>query len=247
LDDKIYFISDSHFKYHNIGESEREKQALFLGFLDQIAGARRLYLVGDIFDFWFEYRSVIPRYYGNILEGLRNLRRSGTEIFITGGNHDFWVGPYLTNEIGLTPLPPLSTHLLQGRTVTITHGDLLLPGDYGYKALKAVIRSRPAVALARILHPDLLYGFASRFSRASKGITHGRTREARDTLVRIAPDSFFQWGNDTFIMGHIHLPGIERFDNKVFIILGDWEEHFSYACLENGEFELKFYRAGDSS
>jgi UDP-2,3-diacylglucosamine hydrolase len=237
----IYFLSDTHFQYHNFSVEERKKVTSFLHFLDHIRGAGRLYLVGDIFDFWFEYGAVVPRYYHDILTGLHDLSRSGTEILITGGNHDFWIGPYLTESIGMTRLSPLVTHELQGRRITITHGDLLLPGDYAYKALKAVIRSWPAVALARIVHPDILYGFARLFSRASKSIPHGKADRSKDILVRMAPESFFRWGNDAFIMGHIHYPCIERFDGREFVILGDWEEHRSFVRLEDGVLSLESY------
>lgn len=240
--DPIFFLSDTHFKYHSIGEDERKKRDAFLGFIESIHGVTRLYLVGDIFDFWFEYRSVIPKYYKDVLDGISRLRKSGTHIYITGGNHDHWLGPYISDDLGLTILPPLSTHKLQGRTIAVTHGDLLLPRDYAYKTLKAFIRSRPVVAAARIVHPDLLYWLATNFSRASKGMTHGKTESSAQALIKSAPDSFFKWGNDIFVMGHVHYPHLEFFGEKIFIILGDWEQHYSYLRLEDGAPSLEFFR-----
>ena len=247
MSDTTYFLSDTHFKYHMKDPHEKRKRALFREFLQSIAGASHLYLVGDIFDFWFEYRSVIPRYYSNVLEAIGRLAESGTEIFITGGNHDYWFGSFLPDTFGVKVLPPVAIHDIQGRRVMITHGDDLLPGDYGYKALKACIQSRPVVALSKLLHPDLLYAFASSFSRASKGLTHGKTEACADRLAGMAVENFFNDGNDAFIMGHIHLPRIMDFDGKTFIILGDWETHFSYARLEDGRFTLERYQsAGDT-
>jgi UDP-2,3-diacylglucosamine hydrolase len=247
LSETVYFLSDTHFKYHAEDSLEKKKRSLFSRFLQSIEGCSRLYLVGDIFDFWFEYGSVIPRYYGNILDSIGRLAGTGTEVFLTGGNHDHWFGSYLPETYGIELLPPAAVHTIQGRRVMITHGDNLLPGDYGYKALKALIRSRPVVSLARLIHPDLLYAIAGSFSRTSKGLTRGKTEACAETLVRMAEESFFNDGNDAFVMGHVHLPRLIDFEGRIFIILGDWETHFSYARLEEGVFTLGRYQSvGDT-
>jgi len=245
--DSVFFLSDAHFKYDASTPDERMKRERFRSFIAEIEGASRLYLLGDIFDFWFEYASVVPRYYGDILDALSALGKSGTEIHMAGGNHDFWLGSHLSATLGFTILPQRTTHTIQGVTVTMTHGDDLLPGDHGYKLLKAVIRSRPAVAVARAVHPDLLYSFARRFSRASKGFTAKKTERAAKTLLSMASDAFFKGGNDAFVMGHIHYPCIERFGEHTFVILGDWERNFSYLEMREGRFSLKFYRPGEKT
>lgn len=247
LKERIFFVSDTHFTYHTISAGERKKRALFLDFLEHISGARRLYLVGDTFDFWFEYRSVIPRYYGDVLHGLYALRRSGTEIYITGGNHDHWFGSYLPDTLGVTILPPRSTHRLQGKTVVVTHGDTLLSGDYAYKILKTLIRSRPVIELSRLVHPDILYPFARWFSQSSKRLNERKTERYARIMCRRAPDDFFRWNNDIFIMGHIHYPLIERYGDRTFVILGDWLSHFSYLKLEGGEPELEYYKPDEKT
>jgi UDP-2,3-diacylglucosamine hydrolase len=248
LSETIYFLSDTHFKYHSLNADERKKRSYFLDFLLRIGHARSLYLVGDVFDFWFEYKSVVPRYYFDILNGLFQLREGGTEVYIMGGNHDFWLGSHLSETLGFTVLPEIATHSLQGRTVTLTHGDMLLPRDYGYKMLKSIIRSRPVVSIARTLHPDILFSLAKIFSRASKGITHKKTERSARRLVRMAPDAFFRWDNDVFIMGHTHLPLIKRFgEGKVLVILGDWEKHYSYLKLEGGELSLECYNPEENT
>ncbi len=247
MNDSIIFLSDTHFKYHIIDDDERKKREYFLDFLERIRGIRKLYLVGDIFDFWFEYASAIPRYYHDILDGLCMVQKSGTEIFIVGGNHDFWLGSYISHALGFTILPPVSTHELQGKRVTVTHGDMLLKGDYAYKTLKALIRSRPVIAIARLFHPDFLYGFARSFSKASKEITQKKTEESARRLMHMAPRSFFRWKNDVFVMGHIHYPYLQRFDEKVFVILGDWEQHYSYLHLKDGRLSLECYKPGENT
>lgn len=243
MSDITYFLSDTHFKYHMKDPREKKKRGLFRDFLGSIAGSSRLYLVGDTFDFWFEYRSVIPRYYGDVLDAIGRLAESGTEIFITGGNHDHWFGSFLPETLGVKVLPAAAIHDIQGRRVMITHGDTLLPGDYGYKALKALIQSRPVVALSKLIHPDLLYAFAASFSRMSMGLTHGKTEACADRLTGMARENFFNDGNDAFVMGHVHLPRLRDFAGKTFIILGDWETHFSYARLEGGRFTLEYYQS----
>lgn len=243
MKDTVYFVSDTHFKYHSSDDHEREKRSAFLGFLEMCRGASRLYLGGDIFDFWFEYGSVIPGFYHDILCGLSTLRASGTEIFITGGNHDHWFGPWLKERIGVELLGRYTTIELQGRRIVLTHGDLEMPGDYGYKILKTIIRCRPVVFLARLVHPDILFSFARWFSRASKGITHRRTVRYADSVTAAAEERFFSDGNDVFIMGHIHLPRMRRFGEKTFVILGDWESHRSYLRLEDGELSLESYQS----
>ncbi|MBN1164536.1 MAG: UDP-2,3-diacylglucosamine diphosphatase [Candidatus Krumholzibacteriota bacterium] len=238
----IYFLSDTHFSYHSNEEEESKKQEYFLDFLRRIEGADRLYLVGDIFDFWFEYRSVIPRYYHQILFGLQRLGLSGTKIFICGGNHDYWYGSFLNQTLGITILPRESIHDLQGKKIVITHGDLLMPRDYGYKMLTNIIRSRAIIALARLFHPDLLYIFARAFSRTSKGITQKKTSRSAQAMLSRAENSLFTQGNDTFIMGHVHFPVIRRFGEKTFVILGDWESHYSFLKLRGGVFSLESYQ-----
>jgi UDP-2,3-diacylglucosamine hydrolase len=245
LTETVFFVSDTHFKYDASAEGERAKRERFLGFLASIAGCSKLYLMGDIFDFWFEYRSVVPRYYHDILDALGSLGRGGTEICIAGGNHDFWLGPYVSETLGFTILPTFATHELQGLRITMTHGDTLIPGDFAYKTLKGIIRSGPVIAAARAVHPDLLYAFARRFSRASKGLTQKRTERTARMLLTLAPDSFFRWNNDVFVMGHVHYPCLERFGPHTFVILGDWELNASYLKLRDGRLSLGFYTPGD--
>lgn len=242
-----YFLSDAHFTFDAEAADERFRRDRFISFLGGIGGAERLYLLGDIFDFWFESRRFVPPFYGDILDALGALRTGGTAIFMAGGNHDWWLGDHIAGTLGFTVLPPVATHEIQGLRVTMTHGDTLLPGDIAYKALKAVIRSRPVVAFAGAVPPALLCGFARRFSRASKGVTSKRTERSARALAAMAPSSFFKWGNDLFVMGHVHRPCLERFDGRTFAIIGDWERHFSYLAIEDGEISLRRYREGEAT
>ncbi|MBN2070939.1 MAG: UDP-2,3-diacylglucosamine diphosphatase [Candidatus Krumholzibacteriota bacterium] len=240
MSDTVIFVSDTHFN-RNRDEKEREKRRRFLRFLESCAGISRIYLLGDVFDFWFEYRHAVPSFYYDILEGFFKLSRSGTKIFMTGGNHDFWLGNFLPEVIGIEILGQETTETIQGHSITMTHGDMLMPGDHGYKALKALIRNRLVIRLAKLLPPDLLYSFAGRFSITSKSITHRKTRLFAEKVSSLAKDSCFNNGNDVFIMGHIHMPLLRRYDDRTFIILGDWVEHSSYLRLEDGRFSLESF------
>ncbi|MGM0483684.1 MAG: UDP-2,3-diacylglucosamine diphosphatase [Candidatus Krumholzibacteriota bacterium] len=237
----VYFVSDTHFKYHDIDESENRKKERFFKFLSDIEGAARLYLAGDIFDFWFEYRHVVPGSYWDILYRLQLLRESGTDIYITGGNHDFWLGSFISDVMKFHILPQFSIQNLQGRRIAVTHGDMMLPGDLGYKLLKKTIRNRAVIKIAKMVHPGLLFAFARRFSCTSKDFTSRKTDYWAGRVTDLARDNFFEWDNDTFIMGHIHKPVLRRFGEKVFCILGDWEENCSYLRLEEGKFSAGSY------
>ncbi len=241
MNDTVYFVSDTHFKYRGGGAQENKKRGLFLDFISGCRGASRLYLLGDIFDFWFERGRSVPEGYEDILEGLRALVKSGTAVFITGGNHDFWLGSYLPREIGVTILPRDSTHELQGKRVTVTHGDSLLPGDRRYKILRSVIRSDPVIRIAGMVPLPALCFFAEWFSKRSRGFSQTRIRDYAERLLSIAEGSFFENGNDALIMGHIHLPVIRHFGEKTFVILGDWESHFSFLRMTEGGFSLESY------
>ena len=247
MPEAAYFVSDAHFKFDAGAPQERLKRERFIAFLADIRGASRLYLLGDIFDFWFESRGFVPPFYDDILGAIAALRAGGTAVFIAGGNHDWWLGRHISGTLGLSVLPPLATHEIDGHRVTMTHGDSLLPGDLAYKALKATIRNRAVIALARELPAGLLYGFARRFSRASKGVTSKRTERSARDLVAMAPGAFFKWGNDVFVMGHIHRPILERFGGRTFAIIGDWERHFSYLVIEGGEIALRHYGATEAT
>jgi len=245
--EKIYFISDTHFKYDKNIEGEAEKRKAFIEFLSHCNGAQSIFLLGDIFDFWFEYHGTIPRYYQDILFQLKKLRENGTNLYFSRGNHDYWLGRYIREDIGIEVLPDIVTLKLQGKTVTLTHGDNLLRSDYGYRLLKSVIRNRGVIAIAKLIHPELLFSFAKLFSRTSKGITHRRTEKIAMKLIEEAQSRFFRWNNDIFIMGHIHYPVYKKFGNKEFVILGDWEENFSYLEMENGTISLKYYLPGKNT
>jgi UDP-2,3-diacylglucosamine hydrolase len=232
----VYFLSDAHFHTKD-SDWERQKRRRFAAFLETIAGAEHLYLLGDLFDFWFELRRVIPKGYHDILFSLRQLRLTGTGITLLGGNHDYWLGEHLEDELGLALAPDGLFAEHQGRRLLLDHGDESLSGDWAYRALKTVIRNPLFIGAAKLLHPDFTYWAADRLSATSRGIDERQKRRQRPprhlALRRLLDDSF-----DALVLGHLHLGFHLRYERWDILCLGDWIERFSYAKLEDGALGL---------
>jgi UDP-2,3-diacylglucosamine hydrolase len=239
----VYFLSDAHF-HKKRTPHERRKRHLFTKFVGGLHDASHLYLLGDLFDFWFDYRSVIPRYYMDVLHALQGLAERGTRIVLQGGNHDYWLRSFFEEELGFAVVesPVLVEH--QGRKILLHHGDGLQPGDLGYRILKAVIRSRPFIRTVKLLHPDLVNAFAFRFSGTSRRVQQRPLDETVAAMVELAFERFLSRGNDAFLMGHVHYPLHRRRDGRDFVIVGDWEEHFSYVRLHEGRITLEALEEG---
>jgi UDP-2,3-diacylglucosamine hydrolase len=200
--------------------------------------------VGDLFDFWFEYRHAIPKGHFAVCRALAEIRRDGVPVLYFGGNHDFWAGSYLREEIGLAVAERPCTLELQGRRVFVAHGDGLGPGDTGYKVLKRVLRNRVAIALYRSVHPDIGIPFAYAVSSVSR-----RYSEPREVILpKLARDIAtpeLARGHDAVVIGHVHEPAHLRLgDRGEFLVIGDWLENFTYVVLEEGRFRLRRRRPG---
>lgn len=229
-----FIASDVH-----LGPATRERERTFLAFLDHIgAQAGSLLINGDLFDFWFEYRTAIPRRHFGTLAALRQLRRSGVAITYLTGNHDFWLGPFLRDDLGLRTQGEGLALELQGHRIWIHHGDGLVGGDLGYRLLKKVLRNPVSVTLYGLLHPDLGIPLAHRVSRWSR---HSQTEKAfdGDRLWREIATPRFRDGFDTVLVGHFHHAWERREGDQAFFVLGDWMECFTYVVLQDGAFRLE--------
>ena len=235
-DDKIYFISDAHL---NLEFDENE--SLLVKFLSQIKDqASHLYILGDLFDFWFEYKHAIPSAYLQTLSALLSLTQSGVKVVYLPGNHDFWMGDYLSRQAGITMTGDNLDIEHQGKKIHLIHGDGLACGDKGYKILKKIFRFKPNIWLYKLLPVDLAYKLALKTSGASRKYT-----SAKDMGLQGYYDYAeikIKAGFDTVIMGHTHYPEIKNIHNGLYINTGDWMEYYSYVVLENGEFKLEQYR-----
>lgn len=244
----IYFASDFHLGVPNYKTSlEREKKVI--AWLESIRhDAERIFLMGDVFDFWFEYKHVVPKYYVRLLGKLAELRDSGIEIDFFTGNHDMWAFDYLSVELGI-PVHRQPMELeLQGKQFLIGHGDGLGPGDYGYKFIKRVFASPVSQWLFARLHPNFGIGMANFWSRRSRSanpeIEKFETEQnewlltwCRETIVKKPEIEFF-------IFGHRHLPlNLEVVPGSRYLNLGDWFTWCSYVKVENGIPELLYFQS----
>jgi UDP-2,3-diacylglucosamine hydrolase len=234
------FISDAH-----LGSEppprEAPREERLIRFLESLPGqARALYVVGDLFDFWFEYRAAVPRRYVRLLGVLRAVRERGVRVVYLAGNHDFWLGPFLRDDVGLeTAEGPLAVEL-DGRRVWLHHGDGLIGGDLGYRMLKRVIRHPLSIALYGWIHPDIGLPFAHWCSRLSRGSRERRPLDG-DRLFREIAEPRFREGFDAVMVGHFHHAYERREGNRLFCVLGDWMERFTYAELRDGAFSLRVW------
>src|SRR5512145_2740221 len=177
-DSSVFFMSDAHLGVES-AEREGPRAARLHDFLNSLEGrASSLYIVGDLFDFWFEYRTAIPRRHFDTLTTLGRLREAGVDITYLNGNHDFWLGTFFRDTLGIRTHDGALTVEAQGRRLWLHHGDGLVGGDLGYRALKAVIRHPVSIGLYRLIHPDLGIPLAHAVSRWSR---HSREDRPPDT------------------------------------------------------------------
>ena len=238
----VFFISDAH-----LGAAPPDREAdrtrRLHDFLNSLPGrAEALFIVGDLFDFWFEYRDAIPRRYFETLALLLRLREAGVEITYLNGNHDFWLGAFLRDTIGVLTHHDALPVERQGRRIWLHHGDGLIGGDLGYRMLKRVIRHPASIAFYRLLHPDLGIPFAhwiSHFSRESRD----ELRFDGDRLWNEIAAPRFAEGFDAVMIGHFHRTYERREGGREFFVLGDWIRNFSYVALEQGRLRLDVWPA----
>lgn len=247
-----YFASDFHFGVPNYEESKK-RERIFISWLDEIkSDASAIYLMGDLFDFWFEYKTVVPKGYTRLLGKLAELTDCGIEIHLFKGNHDLWAFEYLQKEIGIHLHRKPEVITLQNKKFFLAHGDGLGPGDKGYKFLKATFENKINQFLYRWIHPDIGTRLGSYFSRRSRltKILNGEGSEQRRNKVENEPMVIFSKEmakNDTtidyYIFGHVHFPDIIDVSTKAkCIILGDWVNKFTFARFNGEIIELLKYK-----
>ena len=228
MKEAIYFISDAH-----LGAEEEEKEKIkeekLVSFLDRIkADVESLYILGDMFEFWFEYRHVIPKAHFKILSKLRNLVDSGIKVSYVVGNHDFWLGDFLTDQIGVKIFKDPIEVAHQGKKIFIAHGDGLAKRDLGYRILKKVLRNKVNIFLYRQIPPDISYPLAKFVAGKSRAQTDRREVGYLDDYRNFAYEKIKQ-GFDAVILAHTHIPTLENFGhdsadsprNGVYLNIGD--------------------------
>jgi UDP-2,3-diacylglucosamine hydrolase len=242
-DKKYYFFSDVHLGLKS-KEEEKQKERRVVDFLESArADADKIYIVGDLFDCWIEYRKVVPKGYFRLLTKLNEISESGIEINFLSGNHDFWLNTYLRDDVGMKIHYKPVEFKKDSKMFYIVHGDGLLKGDIGYKILKKILRSRVNQFLYSWIHPDIGISLAQGSSKTSRNYTEEGLRSS-DAMKDFAEKKISE-GYDYVIMGHYHKPQLiemNKPDGKgYYITLGDWIKNNSYGVFSNGKFELKFW------
>lgn len=235
---KIYFISDAHLG-REATSLEKEKEQKLLSFLAQIEPeCEILYILGDLFDFWFEYKNLIPKQFDSILFALRKLKESGSQVIYLAGNHDFWLGDFLPKQLGIEVHPDFLEVSHQGKRLFLTHGDGLAKKDVGYRILKKILRNEICIWLYSLLPSDWAYFIAKEVSQSSRNYTSKKDLKYLEEYKIFAQEKI-KSGFDYVIMGHIHLPILEKIDKGYYVNVGDWMKNFSYGVLEKGELRLE--------
>lgn len=247
--DSYYFVSDCHF-----GIPDRKKSLVretkFVNWLEEIkADAKEVFIVGDLFDFWFEYKTVIPKGYARLFGKLAEITDMGIPVHFFRGNHDVWAFDYLSEELNIKIYREPLIRTLNGKKFYIAHGDGLGKGDNGYKFLKKVFEFPLNQWLFKWLHPDIGARMGLYFSGKSRlahetnlneteGMKRGINRLAEHCreVLKDHPDI------DYFIFGHIHMQHKTSLEDKaLYISLGDWLRAYNYAVFDGNSIELKSY------
>ncbi len=244
---RIYFVSDVHLGAPAL-KNNRERELLFARWLDDIKDdVAELYLMGDIFDFWFEYKKVVPRGFTRILGRIADIADRGIPVHFYVGNHDLWLKDYLAEELGITIHYQQTLKEIRGKKFLLAHGDGLDADDKGYIFLKKVFTNKTMQWLFSLMHPNFGLYIAHKWSASSR-LSKSDYREDfmvnQDGMYKFAAAFLKSNPVDYFVMGHRHRMANEKMEeNARFILLGDWIRSFSYGVFDGDKFELKKYKA----
>ena len=245
---KVYFLSDFHLGAPNEVESRKREDRLVRFLQDARKDAGVIFIVGDIFDFWFEYKTVVPKGFVRILGTLAQMADEGIQLHIFTGNHDLWMQDYLSKELNATLYFEPQQFTIQNKQFLIGHGDGLGPGDNGYKRLKKIFTNPICQWLFRWLHPDAGIQLANYFSRKSRAKT-GNTDELflgedKEWLILYTKEQAKTRAIDFFIFGHRHYAMDFKINEKSrYINLGDWIRLNTYAVFDGKDVQLLTWEA----
>ncbi|MEN8789132.1 MAG: UDP-2,3-diacylglucosamine diphosphatase [Flavobacteriaceae bacterium] len=247
---KIYFASDNHLGAPTREESlPREKK--FVAWLDKIKDdASAIFLLGDLFDFWFEYRTVVPKGFTRTLGKLAEIRDSGIPVYYFVGNHDLWMNGYFEEELQIPVFHRPQQFNINSTLFFIGHGDGLGPGDKGYKRMKKLFTNRFAQWCFRWLHPDWGVRVAQYFSVKNRLISGEEDikfqGEDKEWLVQYARRKLQDQHYDYFVFGHRHLPlEIDLNKNTKYINLGDWITYYTYAVFDGKALKIEEFTSSE--
>ncbi|MFY7901095.1 MAG: UDP-2,3-diacylglucosamine diphosphatase [Chitinophagaceae bacterium] len=240
---KIYFLSDFHLGAPN-NQKSKEREKRIVHFLNTIQPTtQELFIVGDMFDFWYEYKNAVPKGFTRILGKLAEFTDAGIPVHFFVGNHDMWMSGYFEDELNIPVYFQPKIFQYNGKQFYIGHGDGLGPGDKGYKFLKKVFRNPVCHWLFGCLHPTIGIGIANYFSRESRKKTGMKDEvfmgEDKEWLMIYSKEILQHQHIDFFVFGHRHLPlNLPLTANSKYINLGDWIINFTYATFDGTNMHL---------
>lgn len=243
---KIYFASDNHLGAPT-QEASRPREKKFIAWLDEIKhDAAAIFLLGDLFDFWFEYKTVVPKGFTRTLGKLAEISDSGIPIHFFVGNHDLWMDGYFQEELNIPVYHKPKEFTFNNKTFFIGHGDGLGPHDKGYKRMKKVFTNPVFKWLFRWAHPDIGMRIAQYLSVKNKLISGDDDAtflgEENEWLVQYSKEKLKESHRDFFVFGHRHLPlEIPLNDKSKYINLGDWIQYYTYGAFDGEKFKLIKY------
>jgi len=243
--EKIYFASDFHLGSPNLEESHKREKQIVQWLTEIEKDAKAIYLVGDIFDFWFEYNKVVPKGFVRLLGKIASITDNGTPIHLFVGNHDLWMKDYLETEIGVI-IHHENISIKEGnKKILIGHGDGLGDGDYFYKILKKIFTSKICQWIFARFHPNLSFTLAHTWSKSSRknGDEAKFSKKEKEILFGYCQEQQKTNPVDYYVFGHRHLSLELKIDKKAtYINLGEWINQKTYGVLEKGVIKLETYR-----
>lgn len=245
-DKKVYFASDQHFGAPT-PQLSKVREDKFVQWLDRIKkDAQVIFLMGDLFDFWHEWKYVVPKGYIRVLGKIAELKDMGIDIYFFVGNHDLWMRNYFEEELQIPVFFEKQYFMISDKKFFLAHGDGLGPGDKGYKRMKKVFTHPLAQWAFRWLHPDIAMKLAIYLSTKNKLISGEEDKkflgEDKEFLIVYSKKKLQKEHFDYFVYGHRHLPLIlDLGDNAQYINLGDWISYFTYGEFDGLDFELKTF------
>ena len=238
---KIYFASDNHLGAPNINESKiREAHFLkWLNHIDKNVGA--LFLLGDLFDFWYEYKTVVPKGFVRVLGKIAEISDKGIPVYFFVGNHDQWMINYFEEELGIKVYYQTREFQIEGKTFFIGHGDGLGPNDIGYKIIKKVFSNPIFQTMFRWIHPDIGMKLGMSLSKSNKK-KRDETKKNNDRIYNFCKQYDLENNNHAYIFGHSHRESkIPISDSSTDYNTGEWIYSSSYLVYQSGKFDLKIY------
>jgi len=247
MNKSIYFASDFHLGLDMPFQSSADRERMIVDWMTSIQhDCEALYLVGDIFDYWFEYKSYVPNDYQVFINKIKEFKEKNIPVYFFTGNHDVWMFSYFQNEFNIPVYTEALSITLKGKKFFLAHGDGLGPGDRVYKMMKPILRNKMAQKMYALIPPktglSIMKYFSQKGRKQYKPVPY--LHHKRERLIYFCEDKLKEEYFDYFLMGHRHLPIEYRLANRKskYYNLGEWLLFRSYAKYDGSKLELLFFK-----